>query len=210
MDLLLNSLSFVIFDLETTGLYPEEGDEMIEIGAVVVENGELNGQEFQTFVNPQRSIPEIATKISGLKDSDVKNAPLASEALKKFFDFAGSRIWVAQNARFDLGFVMKKMRDLKIPPRQNVVIDTIGISKILFPYETSHNLDVLMARMGVVRTGDRHRSLDDSRYTALVFIEFLKLLEKQGIATLPQIESAFIKPDSVMKAPKQKARSLFG
>jgi len=122
----------------------------------------------------------------------------------------GPRIWVAQNAKFDMGFLIKSMSRLNKSLRQNIVVDTIGISKILFPYENSHNLDVLMNRMGILRSGERHRSLDDCRYTAQILIEFIKLLEKQGINSLPQIETAFIKVDSLVKTDKPKTRSLFG
>lgn len=206
----LSQLSYVIFDFETTGLYPEEGDEIIEIGAVVIENGQISEKTYQTLVNPGRSIPEISTKISGIRDQDVAKSPKIADVIDDFLDFMGSRIWVAQNAKFDMGFLLKKMHELNKPIRQNVVVDTIGISKILFPYETSHNLDVLMSRMGVLRSGERHRSLDDCRYTAQVLIEFIKLLEKQGIMTLPEIESAFIKTDGLIKMEKPKTRSLFG
>lgn len=209
MDLLLSKLSYAVFDLETTGLYPEEGDEIVEIGAVLIDDGAISSKTFQMMVNPKRPIPAVASKISGITDADVADAPTVDVALTKFMDFVSGRIWVAQNAKFDMSFVAKKMRDLNRPLRQSVVLDTIGISKILFPYETSHNLDVLMSRMGVVRSGARHRSLDDSRYTAQVLIEFIKLLEKQGLTTLPQIETAFIKLDALLKTEKPRSRSLF-
>ncbi len=206
----LKDLSFAVFDFETTGFYAEDGDQIIEMGAVLVDGGEILPKTYQTLVNPGRPIPAASTKVHGITDQDVAKAPKIADVMDAFLEFMGSRIWVAQNAKFDMSFVIKNMRDLQKPLRQNVVVDTIGISKILFPYETSHNLDVLMSRLGIVRTGDRHRSLDDCRYTAQVLIEFLKLLEKQGIMTLPEIESSFVKVDSLVKAEKPKTRSLFG
>lgn len=206
----LSELSYTIFDFETTGLYPEEGDEIIELGAVIVERGEILEKTYQTLVNPGRSIPAISTKISGIRDEDVAKSPPIADVLDNFLDFMGPRIWVAQNAKFDMGFLIKSMSRLNKSLRQNIVVDTIGISKILFPYENSHNLDVLMNRMGILRSGERHRSLDDCRYTAQILIEFIKLLEKQGINSLPQIETAFIKVDSLVKTDKPKTRSLFG
>lgn len=208
--LILSELSFAVFDFETTGLYPEEGDEIIEMGAIVVDKGLVTDLNFQTFINPQKPIPAASTRVHGITDQDVASAPIIDKMMDKFLDFIGGHIWVAQNAKFDMGFIVKKMRDLQRPLRKNVVLDTIGISKILFPYETSHNLDVIMARLGIVKSGDRHRSLDDARYTAQVLIEFIKLLEKQGIRSLPEIESAFINVDALMKAEKPKTRSLFG
>jgi DNA polymerase-3 subunit epsilon len=207
--LTLKELSYVVFDLETTGLYPEQGDEIIEIGAVVVENLETSDEIFHSLVNPGKPIPAASTAVHGIKDQDVVKAPSIDKILPKFLQFTGSRIWVAQNARFDLGFVVQKLKQLQMPLKQNIVVDTIGLSRMLFQYENSHNLDKIMARLGIARTGDRHRSIDDSRYTALALIEFIKMLEKQQISTLPQIESAFVKADSLFKTARPKTKSLF-
>jgi len=210
MNLDLSQLNYAVFDLETTGLYPEEGDEIIEIGSILVDKTEILERSYQSLVNPQKPIPAASTKVHGIRDEDVAKARPIAPVLDEFLDFVGPRIWVAQNARFDMGFVVKKMRELQKPLRINLVVDTMGLSKMGFPYERSHSLDSIMARLGIAKTGDRHRSLDDSRYTAQALIEFIKLLGKQGISSLPQIESAFIKLDSLVKAPKTKARSLFG
>jgi len=207
--LLLKSLSYMIFDLETTGLYAEDGDEMIEIGAVVVENLEITDKTFHSMVNPKRLIPAASSAVNGIRDKDVADAPTADKILPDFLSFSGNRIWVAQNARFDMSFISKKTRQLGIPMKQNVIVDTIGLSKMLFPYETSHNLDVIIARLGIAKSGDRHRSMDDCKYTALALIEFLKMLESQGITALPEIEQAFVKGDASSRTSKQKSRSLF-
>lgn len=210
MQLSLKDQDFVILDLETTGLYAAEGDQAIEFGAVKVSQLQVQEENFLSFVNPQRSIPEASSAIHGIKDEDVKNAPGIEEVLPGFLKFAGSRIWVAQNAAFDLSFILRDMQKLKIPFGDRLIIDTVKVSKILFPNATSHNLDVLMARMGISKSGARHRSLDDCRYTALVLIEFIKLLEKQGMDQLHHLKDAFIKPESVLKPEKPKARGLFG
>lgn len=206
----LKDLSYVIFDLETTGLYPESGDEIIEIGAVVVEDLTLQSKTFHSMVNPGKPIPAASSAVNGIKDADVKDAPKIEKVIPDFLKFVGSRIWVAQNAKFDLSFIVVKLKQMNIPLRQTVVVDTIGLSKMLFPYETSHSLDSIMARLNIARTGDRHRSVDDSKYTAQALLEFLKMLDQQGITTLPQIESAFIKPESLFKTQKPKTMNLFG
>jgi DNA polymerase III alpha subunit (gram-positive type) len=108
-----------------------------------------------------------------------------------------------------MSFMVHKFKQLQIPMRQTVVIDTIGLSKMIFQYETSHSLDKIMARLGIPKSGDRHRSLDDSRYTAQALIELIKLLEQQQIKTLPEVESAFVKPESLFRQEKAKSRSLF-
>jgi DNA polymerase-3 subunit alpha (Gram-positive type) len=208
--LLLKELEYVVFDLETTGFYADSGDEIVEIGAVLVKKLEIQKEVFSTFINPKRPIPAASTAVTGIKDSHVKDAPTIDKIMDDFLSFIGNRIIVAQNAKFDMSFMFKNFQRLNIPVKQNLVVDTIGISKLLFPYEQKHNLDAIMARLGIAKTGDRHRSLDDSKYTAQVLIEFIKLLEKQGISTLPEIEQTFIKPESISKAKKMKTRSLFG
>lgn len=205
----LKDLSYVVFDLETTGLYPDQGDEIIEIGAIHVEGMQCVEKTFHSLVNPGKPIPPSATAIHGIKDKDVADAPTIHTVIPQFLQFAGNRIWVAQNARFDLGFIVNKLKQLQMPLKQTVVVDTIGLSKMIFQYETSHNLDKIMSRLGIAKTGDRHRSIDDSRYTALALIEFIKMLEKQQISGLPQIESAFIRAETLVKTEKPKTRSLF-
>lgn len=209
-DLGLRQQEYVIVDLETTGLYAAEGDEVIEFGAVLIKNLEIEDRYFQRMVNPQRSIPEASSAVHGIKDEDVKDAPKIDAVLPEFLKFAGHRIWVAQNAGFDLSFILRDMRRLKLPFGEKIVIDTVRVSKMLFPNASSHNLDVLMARMGISKSGSRHRSLDDCKFTALVFIEFVKLLEKQGMDQLTHLKDSFIKTDSIIKEEKPKARGLFG
>lgn len=204
----LRELKYAVFDLETTGFYADQGDEIIEIGAVLVEGMEIT-ETFQSLINPRRSIPAASTQVHGIRDADVADAPTIEAVLPKFLQFVGNRIWVAQNAKFDLSFVMHKLKQLNQPLKQTIVVDTIGLSKMIFQYETSHNLDKIMARLGIPKSGDRHRSLDDSKYTALALIELIKLLEQQDVKTLPGIETAFIKPDSIFKTEKAKSRSLF-
>lgn len=206
----LSELEYVIFDLETTGLYAEQGDEIIEFGAIRLKGLEITTESFQSLVKPPRTIPEAASAVHGITDKDVSKSPPVSEILPKFYEFCGNSYWVAQNARFDLSFILRDMKRLGINFRQSFAIDTIGISKILFPFESRHNLDVMMARLGISKIGDRHRSLDDCRFTALVLIEFIKLLENQGITELKDIESAFIKSDSIAKKLKPKTMGLFG
>lgn len=208
-NLTLSELSFAVFDFETTGFYADSGDEIIEIGAILVENGAVSEHTYQTLVNPGRPIPAASTAVHGIKDEDVGDAPPLSVVLPKFYRFITSRVLVAQNAKFDMSFLLRALERHQLPFRQGFAIDTIGISKMLFPYETSHNLDAIMARLGILRSGDRHRSLDDARYTAQALVEFMKLLQNQGITALPQIESAFIRADAVYKPKAPTTKALF-
>lgn len=209
-DLSLRECQFVVFDLETTGLYADQGDEIIEFGAIRVRNLEIEDEIFQSMVNPGRSIPEASTAVHGISDRDVAQAPKIADVLPQFYQFCASRIWVAQNAAFDLSFVLRDSKRLKLPLQDRIVLDTMKVSKMLFPNASSHSLDAVMARLEIDQTGDRHRSLDDCRYTAQALIEMIRLLERQGISQLLQLKDAFIKTESLTKTEKPKAMGLFG
>lgn len=206
----LRNLNFTVFDLETTGFYADQGDVIIEFGALHVEGLEIQKKTFQSFVNPGRPIPEASTAVHGITDDKVANAPSLEEALSKFQKFVGNHILVAQNAKFDMSFILHAFRNLNLSAKPYVVLDTMLMSKKLYPYESSHSLDNIMARFDIPKSGDRHRSLDDSLYTAKALIEFIKMFEKQGVRSLKEIEDVFIKAESILKPEKPKTKSLFG
>lgn len=206
----LRAAQFVIFDLETTGLYADQGDAVIEIGAVKVKDLQIDKANFQSLVDPKRGIPEASTAVHGISESDVKGSPAIEEILPKFYQFCGSYTWVAQNASFDLSFILRDSQKMGISTQSRIVLDTMKISKILFPNAGSHSLDAIMARLEINKSGDRHRSLDDCKFTAQALIEMIKLLEKQGVTNLTQLTDAFVKTDTIQKKFKPKAMGLFG
>src|SRR4051812_36446666 len=110
MQLSLEFDEFVVFDLETTGLSPWGGDEIIEIGAMKLFGNEIDEVNiFHSLVNPRRLISEEATKINGITNEMVAGAPALDEVFPKFLEFVGNAWLVAQNAKFDMGFLMKHM-----------------------------------------------------------------------------------------------------
>lgn len=205
----LKAAHFVVFDLETTGLYADQGDEIIEVGAIRIKDLQIEKDHFQSLVKPSKPIPESSTAVHGISDVDVLNASPSTKVLPEFFSFMGSGIWVAQNASFDLSFILRDAEKMGISPPDRIVLDTMKISKILFPNAGTHNLDAIMARLEINKKGDRHRSLDDCRFTGLALIEMLKLLEKQGITQLTQLSGAFVRTENILRRPKPKAMGLF-
>ena len=172
MQLTLDLDEYVVFDLETTGLSPWAGDEIIEIGAMKIFGQEIDEKNvFHSLVNPKRLIPADATRVNNISNEMVAGAPTLDEVFPKFLDFVGGAWLVAQNAKFDMSFVMKYMMQQKIA-KPFEVFDTMLFSRRLFPTESSHNLDIICKRLGLtVGETDRHRSMGDVRLTAQAFVQ---------------------------------------
>jgi len=185
MQLSLGLDEYVVFDLETTGLSPWGGDEIIEIGAMKIFGNEIDEENiFHTLVNPKRMIGEDATRIHGITNEMVSSAPTIDEVFPKFLDYVGPAWLVAQNAKFDMSFVMKYLVQFKMS-KQLEVYDTMIFSRRAFPSENRHNLDIICQRLGLeVNQADRHRSMADVSLTAKAF---LMLRDKLG-ETLPSRE----------------------
>lgn len=168
---------YVVFDLETTGLSPWGGDEIVEIGAMRIFGNEIDDKEiFHTLVNPGRPISDEASRINGITNAMVADAPSVQEVFPKFLDFVGQAWLVAQNARFDMSFITKYLMQFKVK-RELEVFDTVTFSRRAFPSENRHNLDVISSRLGLkVNASERHRSMEDVRLTAHAFIKLKELL----------------------------------
>ncbi|MDW7649877.1 MAG: exonuclease domain-containing protein [Bacillota bacterium] len=178
---------YILFDTETTGFYPYQGDEIINIAAVVVENGEIKTEQvFDELVNPYRSIPPAVVKLTGISDDMVADKRGICAVLHDFLDFIGDSVLVAHNAEFDLAFINIKLNWYTQTEVYNPVIDTYKLARALCPDLMSHDLDTLI-RYHRVSEHPRHTALGDSLMTAEVFLEYLNRLEEKEIETLKQL-----------------------
>jgi DNA polymerase III subunit epsilon len=179
----LRSVPYVVFDTETTGLQPSQGDEMVALGAVRVVNGRLlTGETFSRLINPGRPIPPESSRFHGITDAMVRDAPPAAVILPQFLGFIGDAVLVAHNAAFDLKFI--RMKTSEGGPRFDMpALDTMLISMFLYPELPGHDLDTLALRLGISVSG-RHSALGDAMTTAGVFVRLIDLLEARGITTI--------------------------
>ncbi len=170
----------IVFDLETTGLYPHKGDKILEIAAIPIVDRVIRIEDaFEKFVNPGERIPEHITKINHITDDMVKNADNIKKVLPDFLLFIDRFPLVAHNAPFDISFLQHFLRKLGLPPLKNKVFDTLSLSKQLFPEHTYHNLDTVLKRLGIpYNRRERHRSLEDTRLTAIAFMKMRVMIEQ--------------------------------
>ena len=185
----LNDLCFVAFDTETTGLSVEK-DEIIQIGASRIVNGRIvAGEHLDLFVNPGRAIPPASTKIHGIFDADVANAPGIAVAGRSLYEFAKEAVLVAHNAPFDIGLLRKREDDMDVS-WTHPVLDTVLLSAIVFGITEDHTLDALCARLSVeIDPALRHTALGDAQATAQALVKLLPLLKGRGYGTLGELLS---------------------
>lgn len=176
--------TYVVFDIETTGLSKEK--EMItEIGAVKVADGKIIDR-FSTFVNPQRPISAEITKLTGITDDMVKDAPTIENVLLEFLKFCEDTVLVAHNASFDTGFIRIAAERAGLGELHHTIVDTLELARALLPELNKHKLDIVCEHLGVTLNG-HHRAVNDAEATAEVFIKFLDMLAEKKIFTLDEI-----------------------
>ncbi len=174
---------FVVFDIETTGLSKDQ-HRIIEIGAVKIIDGAI-GDRFCTFVDPLTDIPPEITKLTGITGDMVKGAPEIAAAFDDFAAFAGDAVLVAHNASFDVGFMQAAATRLG-RELNNTVLDTLELSRAMFPELNKHKLNIVAEHLGV-SLENHHRAVDDAAATAEIFVKCAAMLRDKGVNTLQDI-----------------------
>lgn len=171
----LNEASFVVFDLETTGLSARY-DRIIEFGAVRIVEGFIE-DEIDFFVNPDIPIPETITKLTGIDDNMVKGGRGIKQALQDIVEFFGDSIIIAHNATFDVGFINESLKVNGFEPLKNPVIDTLPLSRFIYPKQRRHTLGSIARLMQVdYDDDDAHRANYDAQVLNSVFQGMLAIL----------------------------------
>ena len=199
----LHEVTFVVFDLETTGGSARE-HAITEIGAVKVKGGERVG-ELATLVDPGTPIPPFITVLTGITDAMVTAAPKLESVLPAFLEFIRGAVLVAHNAPFDVGFIKAACAALGYPPPANPVVDTADLARrVLTRDETPNCKLATLAR--VLRTPNQpcHRALADARTTVDVLHALLERVGAFGVQTLEEL-TGFVRAPS---AQQQRKRHL--
>lgn len=184
----LADLNFTVFDLETTGFKPHQDDRVISLGAVKLNRGNLLVDEtyYQLF-NPDRNIPSVVTRLTGIDYQLVEDEPRLLERLPKFFDWVGDSLLAAHIISFDLSFLNQALADNGYYPVTHQAIDTRAIIVKLFPQFTSCSLEEICERLGISTEG-RHNALGDAVMAGRILELSIKELNKRGVRTLADLE----------------------
>ncbi len=164
----------IILDTETTGLSPQAGHRVIEIGCLELVNHLPTGNSFQCYINPERDVPPQSTVITGLTTEFLKPYPIFAEIVDDFLEFLGEDRLVIHNASFDLSFLNFELSRLNRPPLVwDRVTDTLAIARQKFPGSPA-SLDALCKRFQIdLSKREKHGALLDSQLLADVYLELI-------------------------------------
>lgn len=162
----------IVLDTETTGLDPETGDRVVEIGCIELLNGLQTENSFHTYLNPERDMPDGAFQVHGLSTEFLSDKPLFADVAMDFLAFIGDDKLIIHNAEFDLKFVNFELRLLGLAPLSRIrVVDTLDMARRKFPGERA-SLDALCRRFGIDATSrEKHGALVDAGLLCKVYVE---------------------------------------
>ena len=214
-DLPLERASFVVVDLETTGLRPGSS-RICEIGAVRVRELELE-EEFELLVDPGMPVGPVITALTGLRDSDLRGSPHPAIAVRRFLEFAGDAVLVAHNARFDLSFLDRETERSTGARLAGPVVDTVGLARRLLAGRTSRAGLTSLAQFFGTAAQPCHRALPDAKATAEILVQLIGLAQERGALTVadlvdlaaPRVRKVYAKRSLAFGAPTTPGVYLF-
>lgn len=178
--------SYTVVDLETTGLNPHWND-IIEFGAMRVTSG-IVSDSYASLVNPGYKIDKFITELTGITNEMLGSAPRVTDILPEFLNFVGDSIIIGHNVNFDINFIYDTCRKVLNRSFSNDFVDTMRLSRRLFPQESHHRLCDLVKRFAIDKAVE-HRALADVEQTNRCYLYMKRHMEENGIAAealLPQ------------------------
>lgn len=187
MDTPLSEMEVVVFDLETTGFYPTNGDEIISFGAVVLKGEQLiEERTFYSLVNPKRKVPKHISELTGITTAMTEDAPELMQVLHDFMEFVGKRMLIAHASGHDKHFLNTALWRTSKVNLTHRVLDTILVAKWLEPERSSYGLDDLL-ELGGIPVTQRHHALEDALMTAKLWLHYLRRILDRNVVTLEDL-----------------------
>lgn len=190
--------TIVVLDFETSGISPDHGDRAIEIGAVMLQQGEIVDR-FQSLMNPGVRVNSFIESYTGITNQMVQSAPRAEQVMRNFARFIGDRPLVAHNASFDRRFLDAEFCRIGARRSQEFGCSMLNARRI-YPEAPNHKLETLVRYKGLHTEGVFHRALADAEMTALLWMKMIEdLCESYGFETV-----SFALMCGLMKVPKAR------
>ncbi len=187
---------YVIFDVETTGFNAGLSDQMIEIGAVKMKDGEIT-ERFDELINPGYPIDSEITEVTSITNAMLVGKPNEEEVVKRFKDFIGDLPLVAHNAKFDISMLEMAYYKYNLGVLNNPVIDTLEISRTMDRDYAKHSLSALVKRYAIPFDEAHHHRADyDAEGTGYIFCKMIKKMQSMGIQTLNDINKLYTKEEA--------------
>ena len=167
----------IVLDTETTGLYADQGDRIVEIGCVELENRKLTGRHLHHYLNPERDSHEEALKVHGIANEFLKDKPKFEQVAQEILDYIAGSELIIHNAPFDVGFLNSELERVGLPKLKNhvhKVIDTLAMAKEMYPGKRN-SLDALCDRLEVDNSSRTlHGALLDAELLADVYLNMTR------------------------------------
>ena len=197
-DRCFDGTTFVVFDTETTGFNAGGSDQMIEIGAVKIKDGNIIDR-FDELIDPGRHIPDKITELTCITDDMVRGKDNEEEVTKRFLAWTDDLPMVAHNAKFDISFISSAMKKYNLGEFTNTVIDTLELSRAIDTGYARHSLSALVKRYNVPWEEDAHHRADyDAEGTAIVFHKMISKLKMQNFEKISDLDK-LISKDEIYK-----------
>ena len=179
---MLENHKYAVVDIETTGHSSANGDRIIQLAIVFIENNKITGS-FNTFVNPLKPIPLFIQDLTNIKEEDVKDAPRFEEIAPKVLEMLQDHIFVAHNTNFDLTFLQQELKRVGLPKLVCKSIDTVEFAKLMFPNIYSYKLQDIANELHI-ELESAHRADDDAKATAYLLLKCFDQLQTLPMKTI--------------------------
>lgn len=196
---------FIVFDVETTGLSPVDGDRIVEIAGIKVRNGQ-KVDEFEALINPERALSLHAMEVNKITEEMIADAPTRDKVLPAFMQFIGNGCLVAHNASFDLKFLCYELSLIGRKLNQSTpAMDTLKMARALLPHLSTYRLSAIAQALGI-RFDETHRALADVAITVSVFHHLINMAHDQNLIEVQNLLGQFgvEKPNFKIQQPTEE------